>query len=145
MLGNKEFWDGGLAYNNPTIAVWFEKDAIFDRGVPVTCVISLGTGKRVRQSRKPLHPHVGAGRQVAKAVLNTQNTHEIFEDSMKAQDVPYHRFNPGIGTNKIGMADWKKLDRLEDYTREYLLHPDIQLKIAKCAALLCNAYNENYK
>jgi hypothetical protein len=137
-LGDEEFWDGGLAYNNPVIAAWFEKDTTFDRGRPVACVISLGTGKFLGHSRGSFHPHIGAGKQIAKAALNTENTHDIFQESMSAQGVPYCRFDPEVD-DRIGMAHWEKIGTLAKSTEKYLNLPVTQLRTKEFAKHLYSA------
>jgi predicted acylesterase/phospholipase RssA len=135
-VGGVKYWDGGLANNNPIDEVWGEKSTVFGQQ-PVACILSLGTGFSSRKPKKSILPVIGRGKRVLDNVTNVDRVHERFGwDVVRPSDLEYFRFNPSTADDKIGLADYKLLRRLEAHTERYLEDNDVKLDIKRCAQLL---------
>ncbi|KAI5456970.1 acyl transferase/acyl hydrolase/lysophospholipase [Mariannaea sp. PMI_226] len=139
-IGHSKFWDGGVANNNPIDEVWVEKSLLFQKQA-VKCVISLGTGRRemAKKSSNLLarHPAMSRGGRLLTNLTNVENVHRRFEDLMKAESIEYFRFDPSTLEDDIGMSDYDKIPKLQEYTEIYLAQPPIQAIVKICAQLLC--------
>ncbi|KAL6406396.1 putative calcium-independent phospholipase A2-gamma [Ilyonectria robusta] len=139
-IGHSRFWDGGLANNNPVDEVWVEKSLLFQKRA-VKCVISLGTGRceKAKKSNNLLahHPAFSKGGQLLANLTNVENVHRRFEDLMRAESIEYFRFDPSTLEDDIGLSDYDQIQKLQEYTEEYLRQSPIQALVNICAQLLC--------
>jgi predicted acylesterase/phospholipase RssA len=136
-ISGKEYWDGGLAYNNPAHEVWAEAESLFGAKL-VNCFISLGTGFSERKPKRSLFPVLGKGKKILQSVTNTQRMHTLLEERTRNRGIPYFRFNASTARDKIGLADYQLLDTLEKHTVTYLKDEDTQTYIKQCAELLAH-------
>ena len=137
LVDGKKYWDGALTHNNPILQVWDEK--LLQHGNdPVSCVDSLGTGNPLHRSQSNDNPegNLQIAKDTIKMITDTESKHKEFETKARHEKVKYHRLNPVIGVEDIGLADFAKLDLVERYTREYLQRPEIEQIIKDCAARL---------
>ena len=138
-VGGEKYWDGAMSDNNPILQVWKEKEDRHHLGAPsVSCVISLGTGSIIHS---PHNSNESEGtskilRATAEMLTNTELKHQEFEEITRKENINYHRLNPEIGLGKVDLADFAKLDLLEQYTREYLQRPEVRQEVKDCAAAL---------
>jgi predicted acylesterase/phospholipase RssA len=137
-----KFWDGALANNNPVMEVLSERSLLYPRR-PVNCVVSLGTGFSERKPTKSIFTAMGKGKQVLKNVTNVNLNHERASEQLRADDIPYFRFNPSTSEDEIGLADYKLLDALSDHTERYLGREQTKAFIRHCASLLYHRSNSS--
>jgi predicted acylesterase/phospholipase RssA len=126
-----KFWDGGLENNNPINELWSEKGNIRPR-----CVISLGTGFSARSNSKSFLPPLTKLKKILTNLTKVDGRHRQFKKTAEDERIPYFRFNPPMGNDKIDLADYKKLKRLEKYTLDYLKSDEVEAEIKYCAAIL---------
>ena len=135
-VNNEDYWDGAMTKNNPINQMWDEK-LKYHRNDPVTCVISLGTGFQTREvSNRKSETNWKTFKKVFKMITNTEHEHTQFREKAKEEGIAYFRLNPEIGYEMVNLADYAKIDVLEEKTEAYLKRPDIREQINKIACLL---------
>jgi predicted acylesterase/phospholipase RssA len=128
------FWDGGLLNNNPIDQLWnsrYELEAPEEPAPPISCVISLVTGYV-----KPDSPSdswfklAGVASSVMNFATNTTAKGRDFTRHMshmnkrsEHKDTKYIRLNPSLGTQEIGLADYRKMKELQDMAAKYVEDP----------------------
>jgi hypothetical protein len=136
VIQGEKFWDGGLANNNPAKEVLTESQSLFPRAA-INCFISLGTGFSERKPRHSFVPVLGKGRKILKNVTNTERVHATVEEDLAHRHPgSYFRFNASTANDEIGLADYKLLGKLEEYTKDYLGRENVQAMIEQCAQRL---------
>jgi Patatin-like phospholipase len=138
----RKFWDGGLSMNNPVQKVWDERTNAFNGEPPVACMISLGTGSCEKKPTRSFLPLIGTVKLFLQKLTDVQKVHKDFEEN-DGRDQAYYRFDPTIGGDEIGLADYKKLDALTMYTQRYLDEPDVKENILACARRLARTQDGN--
>ncbi|KAG0196012.1 hypothetical protein BGX28_000251, partial [Mortierella sp. GBA30] len=132
-VGDREgliFWDGGLLNNNPIDQLWYERhDVVAPNAseLPISCVISLGTGHKKPGSPPSLwFKLIGIASSVMSFATNTNAKDKNFESHMldlngrpKHKDTKYIRFDPPL-EHDIGLIDYNKIDDLVKKTKEFL-------------------------
>ncbi|CAM1504644.1 Fc.00g022350.m01.CDS01 [Cosmosporella sp. VM-42] len=143
------FWDGGLLNNNPIDQLWYSRYDLVkpdEPAPPISCVISLGTGYVKPGSPANSWIHLaGVASSVMDFATNTNAKGKDFSRHMTTlnerpeyADTKYIRFNPYLGANEIGLADYTKMEFLKQLTRDYLADPGNQTWIEKAVhALAC--------
>ena len=126
-----------MTHNNPILQVWNEK-ALHHQAAPVSCVISLGTGLQLKcpETEDTTQGTFQVIRATVKMITDTESKHQEFQETARNENINYHRLNPRIGAETIGLADFEKLDVLENYTKQYLELPEVRQAIKECAASL---------
>ncbi|KAH0562020.1 hypothetical protein GP486_003274 [Trichoglossum hirsutum] len=135
-IQEQKLWDGGLAHNNPGDQVKLEAERIFP-SADINCFLSLGTGLSNKPTRSWL-PVLGKGKRILKDITNTERVHWDLQEQMNGlyPDNRYFRLNATTGEKEIGLGDYKLMDELEKYTREYLAHDEVRAMIDQCAQRL---------
>ncbi|KAK1849721.1 patatin-like phospholipase [Colletotrichum chrysophilum] len=142
------FWDGGLLNNNPIDQLWNSRYDLVKPGEPepkISCVISLGTGwERADSPKDSLLKITGVLSTVMAFSTNTNAKAKDFSRhiSMLNQraehaDTKYIRFNPSLGRNKIGLADYNKMELLKKLARNSVTHPKAHEWIEKAVDAIC--------
>ncbi|KAG6809350.1 hypothetical protein H0H93_015874, partial [Arthromyces matolae] len=153
-INNTEFIDGGLRFNNPSILLMGEVNAIFglnDAGFgiarPIGCLLSIGTGRQpnISISPQPDNPAEAAiyAASIAAASVrlatDSETTNNLMMDLFAGKDDVYYRFNAGIPAGN----DWAPLILIDDYrgmpklvavTQTYLVGQ--ANRVAQCAQTL---------
>ncbi|KPM44184.1 hypothetical protein AK830_g2320 [Neonectria ditissima] len=141
------FWDGGLLNNNPIDQLWYSRYDLVasdEPAPPVSCVISLGTG--FSRSGSPDNSWIrlaGVASSVMDFATNTNAKGKDFSRHMKHlntrpeyEKTEYLRFNPDLGANAVGLADYTKMEFLKKITREDLARPGSQDYIERAVRAL---------
>lgn len=141
------FWDGGLLNNNPIDQLWYAKYELAqpEEPVPVSCVISLGTGYV-----KPGSPAnswfelVGVASSVMDFATNTNAKGKDFSRHMtmlnkrpEYANTKYLLFNPSLGFHQIGLADYTKMGLLKELSLKYVNDPSQGPWIEKAVDAIC--------
>ena len=129
-----KFSDGGLRNNNPIKAVRNELRQEFP-GHPVGCIVSIGTGVHRTQSLgKTL---AAVARSCAEIATNVEAAHQEFKANEcgpgGAFEGKYFRFNVDQGLQDIKLHEWKRMEAVENNTRQYLKINQLELdRCIKC-------------
>ena len=129
-MGGKTYWDGAVENNNPIDEVWTEKGTD-----PTRCVVSLGTGVSERKERKGLGS-LGRAKTLVKILTQTETNQERYKVRLAEMGIPYYRFNPTTNQDDIKLDEYKKLDALEEHTKNYLAEEQVAADIRTCARVL---------
>ncbi|EXF73616.1 hypothetical protein CFIO01_07032 [Colletotrichum fioriniae PJ7] len=130
------FWDGGLLNNNPIDQLWNARYDLVQPGEAqegaeepkISCVISLGTGYNKTESPNDSWFRLtGVAATVMAFATNTEAKGKDFSRHMaaingrqKGPKTAYIRFNPTLGENKIGLADYTQMTLLKELTTKYI-------------------------
>lgn len=144
---NLVFWDGGLLNNNPIDQLWYARYELVEHLEPsprISCVISLGTGFIPAESPASAWFHLtGVVSSVMDFSTNTNAKAKDFTRHMNRlkfreeyTNSQYIRLNPRLG-EKIGLADYTKMDELKGMTRKYLEDKNSQEWIEKAVSAIC--------
>jgi len=144
-IRGKKIWDGGLSYNNLVSEVLREATDLFGEH-SVSCVVSLGTGMRPAnlKPKKSIWPVLGKGKKVLERVTDVQQPHKEFEEDRKREKFEYFRFSPDIKGDRIGLADYKMIEKLRTYVDEFLRDPATDTALGSCAELLAREMRPNH-
>ncbi|KAK7427615.1 hypothetical protein QQZ08_005890 [Neonectria magnoliae] len=141
------FWDGGLLNNNPIDQLWYSRYDLVgsqDPAPAISCVISLGTGYSKADSPNNSWIRLaGVASSVMDFATNTNAKGKDFSRHMKHlnsrpefKNTQYIRFNPNLGLNEIGLADYTKMEFLKTVTRTYLAEDGSKQFIEKAVKAL---------
>ena len=114
--------DGGMGYNNPIRALIEEARHIWPSDRKTGCIVSIGTGvmisRDVGRTVKPLFE------KLAEMATDTEKVAREFEEEMKhkygIEQKIYFRFNVQHGLERVGLEEWKEMDRTKVATQDYL-------------------------
>lgn len=114
--------DGGMGNNNPIRALIEERSHMWPPDRKIGCIVSIGTGvpisRDVGRSIKPLFE------KLADMATDTQKTAREFEEEMKSrygiEQKVYFRFNVQHGLERVGLEEWREMDRTMVATQDYL-------------------------
>ncbi|KAG6837012.1 hypothetical protein H0H93_016474 [Arthromyces matolae] len=153
-INDTEFVDGGIRFNNPSILLMGEVNAVFgidDAGFGIArhidCLLSIGTGRapNIKINSQPGNPVAVAlyAKSIAEASIKVmtdcQTTADLMNGLFYGKEDVYYRFNAGV---QVG-NDWAPLIALDDYqdmpqlvtlTQTYLLGQ--ATRVAQCATTL---------
>ncbi|KAF9695701.1 hypothetical protein EKO04_006652 [Ascochyta lentis] len=142
------FWDGGLLNNNPIDQLWYARYELVqpsDPAPPISCVISLGTGfvGAASPSDSMIHLAGVVGNVMdfstntnAKAKDFTRHMNRLKQRSEHTKS-QYVRLQPNLGADKIGLAEYTRMEDLKKLTRVYLEKADSQKWIEKAVCAIC--------
>jgi len=132
-INGVEFVDGGLKFNNPSILLMGEVNAVFGIARHIDCLLTIGTGMQPNnaidhQPTDPLEvPDYAAS--VVKAAINVatdcENTHQLAQTLFTGRDGVYFRFNAGVRQGNdwapmIALDDWRGMPKLVAITQTYI-------------------------
>ncbi|XP_024912013.1 calcium-independent phospholipase A2-gamma-like isoform X2 [Cynoglossus semilaevis] len=127
-LGNDLHQDGGLLINNPTALAIHECNCLWP-GVPLECVVSLGTG-RFENFSKNSSTYTSLKTKITNVISSATDTEEVHAmlDAFMPADT-YFRFNPYVSED-INMDDSRqeKLNLLQAEGLRYLERNEEKLK-----------------
>ena len=141
------FWDGGLLNNNPIDQLWVARYDLVEPNEPepkISCVLSLGCGHV--KAGTPSESWFSLSSTVASVVGFATNTEAKGKDFSRHvsnlnrrphyANTKYFRFNVDMGTEEIGLADYKRMEELEQITARYLEQPNNQKYLDDCVMAL---------
>ena len=169
-ISNRFFVDGGLQYNNPSMAVlqhYGARERIqIARGIQVDChgpldfsnvsIINLGTGtKRKDQptpasdrfaSFKPSIINMGGWIKRTLTAISVESENTAQNMSLMAEWAPdrikYERFSADTGVFSVKMDKYKKLGDITRMTREYLASEPVRARLEGVARGIANDYQQ---
>jgi len=83
--------------------------------------------------------------KAASYITNTEAEHKDFFCKVRRENyritdsetkIEYFRFNAPTGDDDFNLNDYTKMDAIKKYTEDYLVRPDVEAMIEKCASLL---------
>lgn len=125
----RELVDGAMGANNPARLLIAEAQRVFAPSRGVSCIISVGTGKKdISDVKGPnlfqrmVMPGVPISTLRAMKDITTDCEAVSEELERKFYDTPnlYHRFNVERGLEKIGLDEYKQLGVIKSKTIQYL-------------------------
>jgi predicted acylesterase/phospholipase RssA len=137
---SEPYVDGGMGCNNPIAHVLEEARLLFP-GQPVTCVISIGTGKaQTIAIPKPgwVEQILPLGIIVAIRGIATDCEQSAQEVAHRFRHTPniYFRFNVEQGMQSIGPAQWEGLDEVATHTSQYMRLVEVDQKLEAAVGAL---------
>ncbi|KAG6876907.1 hypothetical protein C0993_012163 [Termitomyces sp. T159_Od127] len=146
-INKVEFVDGGTRFNNPSILLMGEVNAVFGVARHIRCLLSIGTGMQphITIHSKPSDPIevVSYTKSIIKASIKVMTdcemTHNLMAGLFYGKEDVYYRFNAGVKNGDdwaptIDMDDYGKMTELVDLTKIYLGAK--ARRIAECAEAL---------
>lgn len=149
------FWDGGLLNNSPIDQVWYNRFELVgpaEDEPDVSCLISLGTGY-VRPGGSPMADSgfipgfhlLGTVQAVVGFATNanargkdfSRHYSTLLKTRRKYERMKYFRFNPNLGSEKIGLEDYTMMKKLEQMTMLYLGDKKNKLFINEAVEAIC--------
>ncbi|KAI9931191.1 hypothetical protein MW887_010851 [Aspergillus wentii] len=119
-----EFVDGVMGSNNPVKLVLTEAQRIFPPDRPVSCIVSIGTGKKyISQVKSPSLLQRIIPISLIMAVKDMTTDCEAVAEEMERRfaNVPvYFRFNVEHGLQSVGLGEYKQLGNIKAQTIQYL-------------------------
>ncbi|KAL9100922.1 MAG: hypothetical protein Q9163_003758 [Psora crenata] len=114
--------DGGIGYNNPIRAVIEETSHIWPSARKIGCIVSIGTGvlisRDVGATIKPLFE------KLIEMATDTEKVADEFKQEIMyrygIEQKVYFRFNVDHGLEKVGLEEWREMDRAKLATQAYL-------------------------
>jgi hypothetical protein len=129
----QSYIDGGIGLNNPTAQILEEVGLLFpDRRV--SCVISIGTGKKkIIDIPKPVLFQRVVPMDVINAVVGIATDCEVISEAMArrfqhVQNV-YFRFSVDRGMQGVLMEEWDKMNEVSAYTQQYMKMQNVDRSI----------------
>ncbi|KAI1142817.1 FabD/lysophospholipase-like protein [Hypoxylon sp. FL0543] len=117
------FIDGAMGCNNPVYELIDEATALFGTDCVLGCLVSLGTGFAGPLTigvRKGIRQKLDLLLNVKKMATDTENFHKILRRQIRAELETYFRFQLPSGAEKIGLHQYKKLDKLSELMQAYI-------------------------
>ncbi|KAG6831520.1 hypothetical protein H0H92_009788 [Tricholoma furcatifolium] len=153
-INKVEFIDGGMRFNNSSILLLGEVNAVFGAdsagfGIArhIKCLVSIGTGRQGDISIKPKPSNVIGAALYTKSLIDAsikimtdcEATHNLMKGLFYGKDNVYFRFSAGVQVGgkwmpMIGLDEYEKMSELVTLTKAYLTTETAQLQ--KCAAAL---------
>ncbi|QRW02518.1 patatin-like phospholipase protein [Ceratobasidium sp. AG-Ba] len=136
------FLDGGLRCNNPIRELLDEASSYKPfKGRPVSCILSIGTGKRGTASLSgagiiPKLQLLGVINMLKKIALDCEKVEQDVASQLKATPNTYFRFNVDHGLQKIGLQEWDAMDDLVQHTNAYKEGHDVSSAIDRAVSSL---------
>jgi predicted acylesterase/phospholipase RssA len=143
---SEPYIDGGMGCNNPIAHVLEEARLLFP-GQPVTCVISIGTGKaQTIAIPKPgwVEQILPLGVIVAIRGIATdceQSAQEVAHCFRRDPNI-YFRFNVEQGMQSIGPTQWEGLDEVATHTGQYMWWVEVDEKLEAAVGALTLAADD---
>jgi hypothetical protein len=133
-IGDSEFFDGGLAANNPSIYGLQEARLLWPER-RIDCLVSVGTGFIASNPTKG-DGRLIWGRQVRNLIEETLRIAELVSTDCERESIYYRRLSPNVKeTLLFDCVDHEYLELLSNATNKYLLEIDIK---DVCCQLLAN-------
>lgn len=137
-INESKYLDGSIGANNPSKLVLHEVMQVHSESkTPIGLLLSIGTGTRSSYPSLPLTS--------MKSVISTQtkDTHKRILKDKNDINFYYQRFDAD-GLEDIDHNSWKPtrhsrmatLQRIEDYTKRYLIGEKVQEELRECARKL---------
>ncbi|CEH16705.1 Intracellular membrane-bound Ca2-independent phospholipase A2 [Ceraceosorus bombacis] len=150
-VGDDEFIDGGMGFNNPVLELFTEMNHVYGPARPIEAVISLGTGvpKDLRFSKTGVSTTI---KEVIGMLTNSETAHKAAEDIVPRFALlgkeKYWRFNLSKALSDgdvVGngqkyeelmtlMDDWSAIPLIRQLTDKWLAHPETVQMLERCVA-----------
>lgn len=137
------FIDAAMGLNNPADEVLNEAGLLFDKSLKLGCLLSLGTGTRVK-TLKFAHGLMFIKNAVANLkdiVTSSEAVHILLEERFKNFRNTYFRFSVPGAAETIPMDDYKNMKPLRVMTEEYM--DAAKERIEEIAQILAKKKTEN--
>lgn len=143
------FWDGGLLNNNPVDQVWNARYTLVAPDEPepdVSCVISLGTGYAPAGSPGDSYFQLlGTASAVMDFATNVNPKGKDFSRHMTMLNqrgqyakTRYIRFSPSLGKERIGLADYMRMEDLKRIAEKDVRKPEGQKYLEMAVDAICS-------
>lgn len=139
---NREFYDGGITSNNPSLQALGEMQALLP-DTPINCMVSIGSG--IMPPEEPAARSSDAViRLLTTVVTETQDTERLAFATAYGRGVPYFRFNPEL-QRRIAIDEWiyqgspptiRTLNYIERVAEKFLMRDEILDNLRRCAEKL---------
>ncbi|KAI1412586.1 FabD/lysophospholipase-like protein [Hypoxylon sp. FL1857] len=119
----RTFIDGAMGYNNPVYELIDEATALFGTDCTLSCLVSLGTGFTgllTIGERKGISQKLDLLLNVKKMATDTETPHKNLQNQIRPELNTYFRFQLPSGAEKIGLHEYKKLDKLSQLMQAYI-------------------------
>ncbi|XHG05634.1 hypothetical protein AWENTII_008850 [Aspergillus wentii] len=138
-INGQKYWDGGMMSNNPIFEVYDEAKNVCE-GRSFDAIVSIGTGKP-----QHMNPAQGFGivKYMAAQMTNTEGKHEEFMAKRRVGGL-YSRLNEVHDLHKIGMDDWKQLNKVEELALRFIASPEGKTEIDNCARRIARRRNSQF-
>ncbi|PWN39418.1 FabD/lysophospholipase-like protein [Ceraceosorus guamensis] len=150
-VGDDEFIDGGMGFNNPVLELFTEMNHVYGPARPIETVISLGTGvpKDLRFSKTGVSTTI---KEVIGMLTNSETAHDAAKDIVPRFALlgkeKYWRFNLSKALSDgdvVGngqkyeelmtlMDDWSAIPLIRQLTDKWLAHPETVQMLERCVA-----------
>ncbi len=129
-----KYCDGAFLANNPTAVALNEVRTLYP-GVPVECVVSIGTGVHKDQRKADgSYGWEGIVNDLINCATNTEVTHETL--SVFLPKSKYYRFNPQTEFFPLDETKPERLNRMKRIAREYFWQSDNKERLNHLVDLL---------
>jgi len=137
----EEFLDGGLGSNNPADILITEAIKIFGPRRPVSCILSIGTGKAdVTEFKSPGFFQRAIPTALIDALkdmtLDCERVAQRLDERFTERPGIYFRFNVEQGLQNIGLEEWKELGNIKAKTIQYLQDSNSEQRVKAAAHAL---------
>lgn len=109
--GGELYSDGAMLANNPAAVAIHEAKKLFP-GVPVECLVSIGTGRTVEAANVTRWGWDSTLNLLINSATNTELVHDMLSDTMPREQ--YFRFNPPMAPGPIDEVRPNVLQELKD-------------------------------
>ncbi|CAM9493080.1 unnamed protein product, partial [Discosporangium mesarthrocarpum] len=132
--GDMLYCDGAFKANNPSLIAVGEAKLLYP-GVPIECVLSVGTGFFAPATNDPTLSWGTIVGQLVNSATDTEDTDVIMKTFISPEK--YFRFNPSIPPFPIDETRWpEQLEQLKALAKEYTQRPEIQARAKELRRLL---------
>ena len=140
-VAGKEYYDGGMASNNPIIEAVREATTEF-QGHNISAIVSIGTG-----ASKIVAPNRGLQSVIDHMVARVTDTEEKWAEFLAL--FPLHenvsfRFQEKGNLGSIDLASSDRLEEVEKLAKAYVASPEVRVKINECARKIANSIKFKY-
>lgn len=147
------FVDGAVKWNNPSLQVVSEAEALFGPHRRLGCMVSLGTGIRPpSMNRHGKKGRLGTAYSVSEMkrmtldyLTDPEPPDRQLKASLKNHFNSYFRFSvpPTEGEERVRIFEYQKMGALRLATERYIQRQDVSQMIDQLVEILCRGYSTN--
>ena len=140
-INEEKFCDGALLANNPT-ATCLEELKVLYPGIPIECIVSIGTGKHPGERENvDNYSWFDVLSDLINCSTDTEETDKLLT-SLLPDDI-YFRFNPETIPFSLDESDPIKLQEMKLAAREYCTKPQVRNSLSVCANILRDGHKDD--
>lgn len=129
----REYIDGGLSQNNPSLVVLKEAGLVFPHR-SIACIVSIGTGKLpiISLEKQSVIGNIiplKIARALTKIATDTEDAHQGLKFRFKSRPNVYFRFNVDEGMQDVTLDEWNKLDDVMSHAEKYMESEDVRQEL----------------